>query len=64
MFVPYGSNSIMPQTAGISLDLLNRGILLDSREAATLDNSALTPRLLGANILNDKNRFTVKQFKI
>ncbi|CAG9532070.1 unnamed protein product [Cercopithifilaria johnstoni] len=57
IFVPYGSDNIMPQTNGITMDLLNRAILLDNAEAATIGSSALAPKLLGANILNDKNRF-------
>ncbi|EFO27241.2 hypothetical protein LOAG_01244 [Loa loa] len=58
-FIPYTSESIIPQTTGISMDLLNPGILLDNVEAAAIGSSALAPKLLGANILNDKNRFVV-----
>uniref|UniRef100_A0A0R3RKZ9 Secreted protein n=1 Tax=Elaeophora elaphi TaxID=1147741 RepID=A0A0R3RKZ9_9BILA len=57
MFVPYGSDNMMSQSSGITMDLLNRGILLDSAEAAAIRGSVLAPKLLGANILNDKNRF-------
>ncbi|KAL3984815.1 hypothetical protein ACH3XW_36085 [Acanthocheilonema viteae] len=60
MFVPlYGSDRIIPQSNEIMVDLLNGGLLLDSSEEEALDSSALAPKLFGANILNDKNRFMV-----
>lgn len=66
MFMPYDIGSVMPESGDIGIDLLQHGILLDSPEAAGVatGSSALDPKLIGANILNDKNRFEVKLFKL
>ncbi|VDK89080.1 unnamed protein product [Litomosoides sigmodontis] len=56
MFVPpYDTDGVVPESSDITMDLLKHGILLDSTKAA--GSTALDPKLLGANILNDKNRF-------
>uniref|UniRef100_A0A915Q6F6 Serine aminopeptidase S33 domain-containing protein n=1 Tax=Setaria digitata TaxID=48799 RepID=A0A915Q6F6_9BILA len=54
---PYSSGSI---NLGIVMDLLNRGISPGNAEVATASKSMLEPRLLGANILNDKDRFMIR----
>ncbi|VDO25579.1 unnamed protein product [Onchocerca flexuosa] len=58
MYMPYSSNDLISQTPRIPTDLLNRGILLDNTEMTTLHSNALAPKFIGANILNDKDRFT------
>ncbi|VDM12422.1 unnamed protein product [Wuchereria bancrofti] len=58
MFIPYDrSDRMLSHNTGIPVDFLNHGILLNNAETATIDGNALAPKLLGANILNDKQRF-------
>lgn len=50
---------MIPQNPAISAELLNRGMYPTSAGASAMGANTLSTHLLGANILNDKDKFEV-----
>ncbi|MCP9262645.1 hypothetical protein DINM_006007 [Dirofilaria immitis] len=60
MIVPYDNDNVISQTPEIPMNLLDRGILLDNAEMTTISSHTLAAKFVGANILNDKNKFMAR----